>query len=327
MRSIAASRDSRLVSTDALGRRTRMIRQPRGRRIGLQPRDLLWFEKLHRHGPLPTSYLYAFSEHLAKDRCRTLKRLADLYNEGGYLDRPKQQFQTIDARYNQLVYELNERAERVLQREGRFSDHAAGPGGPWVHRLMVSCVTASLELAAEARSDLRYIPQHAILDRAGVGLGTSVTYEHPVTGQTHNGDLIPDAICGLEYCDGKRPRRRFFLIEADRNTEPNRSGRFDRKSFRKSILQYREYIGRGLYKEHLKLDDPVAVLTVTTSTRHMQNLINLVAEIAPSGKNSFLCFQAVPAFGSPFKPPQPLPTLLTGPWERAGHAPAYIDRP
>ncbi|MCG8449641.1 MAG: replication-relaxation family protein [Pirellulales bacterium] len=239
----------------------------------------------------------------------------------------KQQFQTIDARYNQLVYELNEPAKRVLQREGRLNDHAPRPGGPWLHRLMVSCITASSELAAEARPDLRYIPQHAILDRVGVGLGAFVACEHPVTGQTHSGDLIPDAICGLEYRNGKRLRRRFFLIEADRNTEPNRSGRFDRKSFRKSILQYREYAGGGLYKEHLKLDDPAAVLTLTTGARRMQNLVDLVAEIAPSGKNSFLCFQTAPAFGSPFKLPQPLPTLLTGPWARAGHAPAHIDRP
>lgn len=80
----------------------------------------MWFEKLHHHGPLPTSYLHAFTEHLARDRARTLKRLASLHHEANLLDRPAQQFDTLDARYNQLIYDLGPRSLQVLHDEGIY---------------------------------------------------------------------------------------------------------------------------------------------------------------------------------------------------------------
>ncbi len=311
--------------TDAIGRRTRTMRQPRGKRIGLRPRDLLWFRKLHEHGPLPTSYLYAFSKHLAHDRVRTLKRLADLYNEGNHLDRPHQQFQTIDARYNQLVYALNERGERIVKEAGDWSPYAGHRGGPWVHRLMVSCITASLELAASAHPNLRFIPQHEILERAEAGLTVPVSYRNHL-GKEEKRNLIPDALCGLEYQRGPKRRYRFFLIEADRNTEPNVSSRGNRKSFTRSVSQYREFIGNGRYKRHLKLTTPMMVLTVTTNTRHMEHLIKTVKALSPSGQNSFMCFQTITDFAAPFKPPSPLTTLLSEPWQRAECEPFYLDQ-
>lgn len=311
---------------DALGRRTRMQRQPTGKRIGLRERDLLWFQKLHEHGPLPTSYLHEFTKHLACDKSRALKRLADLYNEGGYLDRPKQQFETIDARFNQIVYGLHERGEDVLKEEGCYNTYAPHPSGPWIHRLMVACVTASLELAMSARSDLRYLPQHTILEHAETGLKVPLSYGNPVTGEMHRGDLIPDAVCGIVYEREREYRTVLLAIEADRHTEPVRSAKHGRKSFERSFLQYREYIGRGLYKEHLKTSAPMLVLTVTTSYRHMETMIDLIRKITPRKQNQFMCFQTVPAFGRPFRPPQPLPKLLYGPWPRAGHLATYLVR-
>lgn len=312
-------------TTDTLGRRTRTRRQPRGKRIRLRPRDLLWFEKLHQHGPLPTSYLHEFSRHLGGDYARTLKRLADLFHEGGYLDRPRQQFDTIDARYNQLVYDIDVRAETVLRDEGRYSEYAPSAGGLWKHRVMVACITASLELGTLKYPSLRYIPQHRILERADTGLRVPVRYQNPLTERPEKRDLIPDAICGIEYRYRGEARYRFFAIEADRNTEPCRSHRFDRKSYRRTILQYREFIGRGSYKTHYKLRAGMMVLTVTTNDTHMRHLIDLVAELSKSGQNSFMLFQAAPQFGFPFKPPSPLLTLLNRAWQRAGHEPFLID--
>lgn len=313
--------------TDALGRRLRMRRQPKGKRIGLRPRDLLWFEKLHQHGPLPTSYLYEFGKLLGRDKSRTLKRLADLYNERGYLDRPLQQFQTIDARYNQLVYQLAPKGEAVLEQHGKWHDVLPLQVGLWTHRLMVSCVTASLELAVREHPNLSYIPQHAILEHGGADLRIPIAYENPATRKSEQGHLIPDALCGIAYEEGGTTRYRFFLIEADRNMEPNRSGQSARKSFQKNVLQYRELVGRARYKEHFKLHSPLVVLIVTTSRRHMRRMQDVVREIAPSGSNSFLCFQTVPEFATPFVPPQLLLHLLETPWERVGHEPLSLLYP
>lgn len=313
-------------STDALGRRSRTKRQPTGKRISLRPRDLLWLEKLHHHGPLPTSYLYAFSRRLCGDEARTLKRLSDLFHEGAYLKRPYQQFETIDARFNQLVYDLDEHGEALLQHEGLWSEYAPRPYGPWKHRCMTACITASLELGARTIEHLRYIPQHQILERAGVGMRVPITYENPQTSKTETRDLIPDALCGIEYQKQGQRSYRFFVIEADRSTEPHRSHRFDRKSYRRTIMQYREFVGGKRYQNHFNLKAGMLVLTVTTNARHMHNMIDLVTEIAPSGQNSFMLFQTAREFGRFFKPPQPLISLITGPWARAGHGSLHLDR-
>lgn len=312
---------------DALGRRSRTNRHATGKRMSLRPCDLLWFEKLHHHGPLPTSYLLAFVQHLRADKGRALKRLADLFHEGGYLTRPRQQFDTIDARFNQLVYDLDESALVALREAGMRSDYAQRPYGSWKHECMVSCITASIELATLATPHLTYIPQHRILERADVPLRARVPFQDPATKRQECRELIPDAMFGIEYKVGSSARYRFFLVEADRNTEPNRSRRVDRKSTLRSVLQYREFIGRGRYKEHFSLTSGMSVLTVTTSRARMENMMALVSEIAPSGGNSYMLFQSVPAFGQYFKPPVPMTHMLSSPWQRAGHAVARIDQP
>ena len=103
---------------DRLGRRYRASPVSTGKCIRPSDRDLLLFEKLHRHGPLSTPYLVAYSRLLRKSVTRAKDRLTDLFNEddtphnGTYLDRPWQQFETLDARQNDLVYQrvcLNQR--------------------------------------------------------------------------------------------------------------------------------------------------------------------------------------------------------------------------
>ena len=92
--------------------------------VAARPRDLLWFQKLHEHGPLSSSYLHAFSKHLARNEKRSRDRLTDLFNEGNtphdgaYLTRPWQQFQTLDARYQDLVYDVAAPAAQALKQHG-----------------------------------------------------------------------------------------------------------------------------------------------------------------------------------------------------------------
>lgn len=315
--------------SDTLGRRSRIIRCSTGKRLTLKPRDVLWFQKLHEHGPLPSSYLLAFSDQRSEKRAT--ERLGDLFHESdtphgaAYLDRPWQQFETVDARYNQLVYDLTEVSEQVLHERGLFRDHAPSPYGSWKHRFMVACITASIELGTLSEEKLQYIPQHEVLRRSGNGLQVPITFKNPVTGKEETRSLIPDAVFGLVYLHSGEPALRFFCLEADRNTEPNRSYHFNRKSYRRSILQYREYVGRGLYKEHLHVTAGMVVVTVTTNDTHMQNLLETVSEAAATGKNSFMLFKSAPVFGACFKPPLPMPELLTHPWHRAGHPPFAIN--
>lgn len=313
---------------DALGRRCRTTPTPTGKRITPQPRDLLWFEKLAEHGPLPSSFLLAFAKDTHRSEKRAKERLTDLFNEdrtphkGAYLTRPAQQFRTLDARYNQLVYDLSPASVAVLRKSGSAIRPARS--GPWQHSLMVSCITASIELACNERDDINYIPQSKILARAETSLRWTTEICDPDSGASYEKDLLPDAVFGLEYLTSEGKRYRFYALEADRATEPLRSAEIHRKSFLRHLLQYEDYIEGDGYREHLNLTAPLMVLNVTTSEERVQRMLGLTDELFPEG-NTYQLFQVWDEFGPVFVPPLPNPFLLNHSWRMAGST-QRIDR-
>jgi hypothetical protein len=310
---------------DSMGRRYRASPVSTGKRIRPSDRDILLFDKLHRHGPLSTPYLVAYSQLLRKSVTRAKDRLTDLFNEddtphnGTYLDRPWQQFETLDARQNDLVYSLTPQSERVLKEEDMWSDYAPHPGGSWKHAYMTSCITASIELATLETENIRFIFQDEILAK------NNTVFKFPVTVKGVTKNLIPDALFGLEYTYGDKKYYRFFLVEADRATEPGKAQNFDRKSYTRTILQYREFVGKGQYKEALGLSAGLLVVNVTTSERRHRNLLELTKELSESSGNNYLLFQFSPEFGRYFHPPHILHELFTNGWERAGRAPFFLN--
>jgi hypothetical protein len=306
------------ASHDSLSRRRRDRRTSTGKRITLQPRDLIWLGALQTHGPLPSHYLHAFSKHIARSEKRARDRLTDLYNEtetpdgGAYLDRPPQQFQTLRAQYQPLVYELGPAARKALRRLGLANDYATHAAGPWHHSFMVSSITASIELATLDRPDIVYIPGQRILERAKAKLRYPVSFREPGSGKQQTIDLIPDALFGLEYLRDGQKSYRFCLVEADRATEPTRASQFNRKSHLRNFLQYREYVGAGLYKQHLNLTAPMLVLNVSTDLKVTVRMLRLLGELMPEGC-SYQLFQAVEGAGY-LGPPKILTQLMEGRW-------------
>lgn len=264
------------------------------------------------------------SEKRAKDRLTDLFHEDQTPQKGAYLDRPIQQFCSFDARYQNLVFDLAKPAITALRNAGLATDRGASGAGPWQHRFMVSCITASIELATLERSDINYIPQSAILERADTKLRYPVKIQNPKTKKPVTKDLIPDAIFGLEYVKGSKKTYRFFIVEADRATEPTRTSNFNRKSHLRTIQQYREYVGQGLYKEHLKLKSGLLVLTVTTGQATMKRMLNLTSELSGNG-NTYLLFQTCEQFAVGCKTSPLLPEFLSGGWQRAGHEGFVID--
>ncbi len=314
---------------DQLGRRNRIKARPTGKRVSLTERDWIWLKALHRHGPLPTSFLLEFVKSLQMNEKRAKERLCDLFHEdrtphgGAYLIRPVQQFQTIDSRYNQLVYDLAPAATQALEAQKVWSGAAGAQGGPWWHKLMISCVTASIELATMQRSDLQFIPQARILDRAQARLECAVECVDPNSGRLVKKVLKPDAVFGLEYQSSGRSRFRFFVVEADRATEPLTASDFNRKSAVKQGILYQAYIGAGVYREHLKLTSPLLVLNVASDPKRMRKLLEL--SNLRFGSQAHQLFQCWPAFSTPVKPPSPNRELLEKVWGRPGRDPIRID--
>jgi Replication-relaxation len=318
--------------TDTLGRRARLTPQSTGKRVSPTERDLLWFSKLTEHGPLPSSFLHAYAGDTHRSEKRARERLTDLFNEdntpdgGPYFTRPLQQFRTLDSRYNQLVYDLAPAGMRALKRLRPEVAASPAPSGPWLHRFMTSCITASIELATLKRGDLSYISQSEILCRAKAKLRYPVTFTDPLSQRTGQKDLIPDAVFGLRYHTDAGDRFRFFAVEADRATEPASSTNWNRKSFLRNLRQYEAYLGGKLYRAHLNLTAPLFVLTVSSDPRRTERMLDMMSRDCPAGA-AFMLFQTWEDFGAVFRPPAPNHDLLTMPWLRAGYAPFSIHKP
>lgn len=294
------------------------------------PRDLTWLDAIHRHGPLSSSFLIEFAKPLGKNEKRAQERLADLFHEdntahgGPYLQRPAQQFQTLDARYNQIVSDLSPAGTQALKQTNAWHDESGPQGGPWWHKFMIASITASIELACLERSDVVFIPQWKILERAQSRLEANIRYTDPISGEAIRKTLKPDALFGLEYRAAGGSRFRFFVVEADRSTEPLTTTNFNRKSARRSFAQYRAYIEQGLYKKHLNLTAPLLVLNVTSSEARRDALIKTLVSETPGG-NEYMLFQHWDAFEVPPSVPKPNPLLMNGSWQRAGRSCLRID--
>jgi len=318
------------TSQDQLGRRNRMKARATGKRVSLTERDWIWLKALHRHGPLPSSFLLEFVKPLQMNEKRAKERLRDLFHEdrtpngGAYLIRPVQQFQTIDSRYNQLIYDLAPAAMQALKARQGWSGAAGAQGGPWWHKLMISCVTASIELATMQRCDLQFIPQARILDRAQTKLECAVECVDPKSGRLVKKVLKPDALFGLEYQSSGRSRFRFFIVEADRATEPLTASDFNRKSAEKQGTLYQAYVETGVYREHLKLTSPLLVLNVVSQAKRMDSILELAHR--KFGGQNYQLFQVWSEFASPARPPSPNFNLFTQSWNRPGMPPVLIDR-
>ena len=316
--------------TDTLGRRSSHERQSSGKRVRLSERDLLWLAKLQQHGPLPTSYLLAYTDALRASDKRQKERLGDLFHEentahgGAHLERPPQQFATLKAGYNQLVHQVAPAGLRALK-EANMAHETGGHHGPWLHRHMVACVTASVELSTLARPDISFIPQHNILERARTTLSWPVRIKDRHSDQLVHKDLKPDALFGLTYHTGDGDKYRFFVVEADRGTEPVTSRNWNRKSFERHLAQYEAYVAGRAYKEHLQLTANLIVLNVVPDAERLELMRRQT--VKQLGSCTYQLFQTFPEFATPWKPPQPNDALMEDAWARVGLSCFRIGEP
>ncbi|MEM7243586.1 MAG: hypothetical protein AAF429_15520 [Pseudomonadota bacterium] len=313
---------------DSLGRRASDKRQSSGKQLRLTDQDRLWLQKLHQHGPLPTSYLLAYTQHLRASEKRQSERLGDLFHEettkhgGAYIDRPPQQFATHKAGYNQLVHQVSKSGLKALK-EVDLEHQANTHKGPWVHKHMVACITASIELATLARPDVSFIAQHDILDRAKASLTIPLKIAEPGSAQFRRKDLTPDGLFGLAYHTNDGDRFRFFVLEADRSTEPVTSSNWNRKSFQRHLAQYEALITEGAYRDHFKLTAPLLVLNVVPDQARIDLMLR--ATERQVGDCAYQLFQCFEAFAPPWKPPEPNFNLLNAEWLRSECDPFRID--
>ncbi|MEQ1899911.1 MAG: hypothetical protein ABL866_04180 [Devosia sp.] len=243
----------------------------------------------------------------------------DTPHGAAYLARPWQ-LNPPDVFYRKVVSENTPAAERALLDYGLIAEGVrATAGGPYPHRFMASCITASIELAVKRDPKLRYISRREIMGRSPnrtLSIPCSVTFN----GQHYDRPYTPDGIFGIEYAD---KAKLFFMIEADRRTEPTTRSSLETSSYLRKTLQLREVIGKGGYKRHFGMT--AGMLSLTFTTRQENELIDMVENTI--GKNRYMLFTTLEEFAGYLKAPDVMFDLLTRPYHRAGYADFFIDKP
>ncbi len=296
-------------------RRSRLTRTCTGKRLQLTSRDLEIFRLLEKYRYLRSTYLHAFVGGASETRFK--ERLGNLYHEGGYLNRPSQQWQFVNARYMPLVYENTEAARKVLRRNGVAVGTEDGESRQFAHTLMICEILASIELAARDDPGVRFVSWLEVLAKAPELTRTApYPLSIPLTGGK-DGYLVPDAVFGLEYLTDGRKTYRFFALEADRSTMPVVRSSPEQSSYRRKILAYLEIIARHLHRTYLGVPN-LFVLTVTTSKAHKAHMIASLKAVTGCGSTIFL-FKSTCGFDN-----RPNSALLVDPWERAGYTPFTI---
>lgn len=288
---------------DTLNRRVRFAPpQPLAKRIEINDSDIETFRAINRHGPLPSHYLFAFTDK--KSLPRFQDRLTTLYNggeQGGYLIRRPEYFNSFFARYQHIVYDLNDNAKELLQ------EPLIHRTDPLIHRLMGACVGASIELACKERG-LRYIPRTEVLQGKEMRLPLSFG---------EKAYLEPDDVFGIQYEDGSYRR---FAVEIDRSTEPHTSRTKRETSLDKKFSAYFNIMQRRAYKEVWGIPN-LMVLFVCTNAVRVETLKEMLKD-HPLGPR--FTFKVYPDFGRQWRVPKTLlPNILQtesvrGPFDLGG---------
>lgn len=308
---------------DTIGRQSRVLTHSTGKRVTLTPYRMQILQAIHDHGPLNTPIIHAFLNGKDSNYAATSSILKDLSREentehgGPYLSRPFSQNQTYNARANYLVFDLAPAGIKALRENGLYSDARPTGRNPWRHAFMSSHITACIELGVR-KAGFKYIPQHVLL--ADKDLPVDVSYEWD--GSQRTAKLIPDALFAIDY-GGKF---RAFCLEADRSTEPIAPSTDQRKSFKKNLRQYQQFIGKLKYKEAYGLNCGLVVLVVSVSQTRANAFLKVTEQELPKGC-SYISVQACPDFANIFKPPAVLTQFTDKSWDRSGFVPLDILTP
>ena len=247
---------------------------PSGKKAVITERSLKWADAL-QDGAQTLGYLHRVTKELklCTTKNRAQDHLTDLFHEypttyfngknigGRFINRPRRQFRTNDARYQELVYENSDRAVEILKEVGRYRENSPRYGGPWEHRYMGSCIYNSIKINANEAPNFRFISQHEVMERAGISsLAVRVPFKHPKTGELVKvwskkyqkmvtPIWIPDGVLGLERIDPDGTKSMVLIIlQACRSTEGMRCFDFEKKSFLRDYLQQKVFLSTGMYK-------------------------------------------------------------------------------
>jgi len=136
---------------------------------------------------------------------------------------------------------------------------------------------------------LSFILRHEVIgDRS---LSAIVPFFHE--GRSYSHKLIPGQLFGIGYGS----RKLFFLLEFDRPTEMISCQSFERKSFLRSLLQYRQFVGGQLTNRITDLMKGWVVIFLTTSSRQLGPMLDVTMKTSSGTGNAYMLFKCLPPQG------------------------------
>lgn len=248
-------------TNDALGRRSRFVRSPTGKRLLLGDRDVEILRWLYRYRYLRQTHLQALLE--PRSRKRFNERLGDLFHETGLINRPASQPDSFEGRSVPMLYEITPRgidwlaAQSALpHRAVTFSMQSRRAYSPQLpHTLMIIKTLLAIECEAKQQGQ-RFVPVDEILVRAPDAtrhasnpLAVPARLIGGSRGQRQKTWLIPDALYGMECdIDGEK-RYRFWALECERTSPAWRSTNAASSTARKRAA-YDTLIASKAYRTH-----------------------------------------------------------------------------
>jgi hypothetical protein len=283
---------------DTLGRRNKFLIQPKGKQVSTTERDLLWYHAIHRHGPLPVAFLHEFSKHIRKGYNAAQDRATDLTNDAQTLTRMYRSKRELGVAF---VYNLNDKSRIILEEYDLWSELAPRLHPPFEHMLMVSSITASIEIQAKEKG-IGFKSQQELITK-------------PLEFPYEKSKLIPDGLCALV----RNEKQLALFIEADRSSEPNTSSKY-RSSLDRKVEQYTDLFATKRYRD-IGLDSDAMLLFITTTEAKRRAMLSIIEKKFPKGY-ARIGVHVLTDFGTDFTIPKPF-NMLDVPFSRCGY-PAMV---
>ena len=221
-----------------------------------------------------------------------LRRLQLLYHHG-YLERPRMQLDYYHRGGSRpIVYGLGNKSAAFLKKDPGVADQLPRSEKNrsvqrmfLEHALLVSDVMVALELACQARGEVRLIDEPEL---RSVVRHTPKPFQWRVNAVNHSKlSVMPDRVFALEFLNQKNERERvLFFLEADRGTMPVIRRTISQSSFYRKLLGYEATWAQSIQRTRFGFHR-FRVMTVTTIHGRVQSLVDACSQLK-SGKGLFL---------------------------------------
>lgn len=246
---------------DSLNRRSRLKRQPSGKRLIIKQRDLEILALLYRYRYLNSKDLIS---HLKpKSEKRFIERLGQLFHDGSLIDRPKEQWERAGAAYAHIVYALSSRGKKLLKERNYLPEQAVvfpehtngGARKQFLHSLKISQAICKVEVDTLQEPNQRFVCLDEIRKHQ-LSKGKHFQLEFPVTipiskdnpNTAYRTTVQPDGLYGIEYSESGKKLYRFFAVEVELSSPAKRTNLRNSSTLKKQ-LAYNATLKSGTYKE------------------------------------------------------------------------------